>query len=105
MSYSGKVCKVCGKVIPDPAPYSLQICSQTCFYEDFWNEALDEDAIIIEGKCYHMEPEKSDSTFRGFGGRKFTVKFNDGRVVETTNLWLNGDIPKERKVSDNAVFI
>lgn len=105
MSYAGKVCRVCGKVISDPAPYSLPICSDKCFHEDFWNNTLDEDAVIVNGKCYHIGDEDSRSSFRGFDGMKYTIKFNDGRVVETTNLWYQGEVPEERNIKDNAVFI
>jgi hypothetical protein len=30
---------------------------------------------------------------------------NDGRVIETNNLWYNGVVPKERGIEDNACFI
>ena len=41
----------------------------------------------------------------GHSGREFIIKMNDGRIIETNNLWYNGEVPKERNVADNAVFL
>ena len=30
---------------------------------------------------------------------------NNGEIIETNNLWYNGEIPKDRNIQDNAVFI
>ena len=82
-------CQVCGKEIK----------------KQFWNEVLDNNAIIINGNCYHVDNEDSTSCFRGFGGRPFTIKMNDGKIIHTTNLWHHGTIPKEFYKGDNAEFI
>lgn len=52
-------------------------------------------------------PETGPSAWRGFGGSKFKVKMNDGRVFETTNLWCQGHITPQwkDKLPDNAEFI
>lgn len=44
---------------------------------------------------------------RGHGGRKFVIHFHDGRIVETTNLWCQGDIPAQfrDRLPDNATFL
>lgn len=100
-------CKVCGKEITEPQ-YSEPICSHKCFIENFWDEALDDEAIIIEGVCYHDGGYKDPHLYNGFlgcAGRKFVIQMNDGRVTVTNNLWYNGEIPEERKVPDNAKFI
>jgi len=70
----------------------------------FWKETLDETAVIINGRCYHIGDEDSKSYFRGFGGALFIIEFFDGRVVRTTNLWENGVIPPRYRVPDNARF-
>lgn len=100
-------CIICGKEIEKSGYGNAVLCSSKCFTENFWNENLDETAIIINGECYHdggMKPV-GYSGFLGHGGRYFKIQMNDGRVIETNNLWCNGDIPKERHVEDNAVFI
>ena len=94
-------CSVCGKEVKE-FMYSGNICSDKCFTKNFWEEALDDSAVIINGKCYHIGDEDSTSYFRGFGGRPIVIIFNDGRKVRTTNLWHNGTIPKEYYKGDNA---
>jgi hypothetical protein len=44
------------------------------------------------------------SQHKGCGGRKHIIKFKDGKIVETTNLWHQGEIPEELKniLVDNA---
>jgi hypothetical protein len=68
---------------------------------------LDDTAIIINGECYHdggMKPPGYGG-FMGHSGKLFKIEMLDGRVIETNNLWYNGEIPVERKVEDNARFI
>lgn len=93
-------CPVCGKEVEDMM--YTEACSTACFRKAFWQEALDDTAIIINGNCYHIAP--AQGTFKGFGGGKFHIIFNDGREVITTNLWHNGAIPEEYKKENNARF-
>lgn len=100
-------CEICGKEIEKSKYLSNVLCSKKCFIEHFWNEHLDETAIIIDGVCYHdggMKPPGYEG-FLGFGGHLFRIQMNDGRIIETNNLWHNGDVPKNRCVKDNAVFL
>ena len=96
-------CQVCGKEIKEQ--YTTGTCSEKCFQKQFWNEVLDNNAIIIDGNCYPVDNEDSTSYFRGFGGRPFTIKMHDGKSIHTTNLWHQGTIPKEFYKGDNAEFI
>ena len=100
-------CIICGKEIEKSGYSHKVICSSECFSIDFWNECLDESAIIVNGECYHDggRKPKGYSGFMGFGGQEFTIKMNDGRIIDTNNLWYNGEVPKERGISDNAQFI
>ncbi len=63
---------------------------------------------IIDGTHYVIGDEDSKETyFRGFGGAKFHIKFNDGTEITTTNLWYQG-VPSEHfkdKFPNNAEFI
>ena len=95
-------CIICGKKI-EKKIYFDPICSQECFRVNFWNEQLNDKAIIIGGECYHVGEKQGGSL--GFGGAKFTIQMNDGRIIETNNLWYNGKVPEDRKVKDNAKFV
>ena len=100
-------CVICGKEIEKSMYSNADLCSRACFGEYFWNDTLDETAIIINGECYHdggMKPA-GYTGFLGHAGRYFKIQMNDGRIIETNNLWYNGEVPKERCVKDNAVFI
>ena len=100
-------CVICGKEIERSRYFNKVLCSAECHTIDFWNYHLDDDAIIIDGCCYHDGGMKAPGYmgFMGYGGRLFTIQMNDGRIIKTNNLWCNGDVPKERNIKDNAVFI
>lgn len=84
-----------------------------CFICNFWRERLKEDselpphtACMIDGTHYVIGPEESNSYFRGFGGARFQIEFNDGTKVVTTNLWCQGE-PEgywREQFPDNARF-
>lgn len=88
---------------------------EKCEYCKYWEEMYQQDlespphtACMIDGKHYIICDENSKETyFRGFGGQKFIIKFNDGTEVITTNLWYQG-IPCNHwkdKFENNAQFI
>lgn len=69
--------------------------------DEFWQEKLDFDkenphkGCVIDNHHYIIDDEDSKATyFRGFGGAKFRIKFNDGQIITTTNLWHQGEIPE-----------
>ena len=83
-----------------------------CFDCWFWLKKLHlkpEDKIrqAIIGGNHWMIGYEGPSIFRGMGGRRYIILFNDGRLVETTNLWHQGLIPTEFRtlLLDNAVFV
>lgn len=92
--------------------YRLQL-KQLCFGCDYWlgkvNVSSSHRQVRVAGKCYYIGAESSeDRSGRGFGGRRFLIRFHDGRgEVVTTNLWHNGEIPLlfRDRLPDNAVFI
>jgi hypothetical protein len=65
--------------------------------------------VRANGHHYVIEADGSDNLFgmRGFGGEEFTIRFHDGRVVKTTNLWAQGVIPERfrERLPDNAEFV
>lgn len=100
-------CIICGKEINKSLYSNEVLCSSECFYENFWNDCLDDSAIIINGMCYHDGGRRPDGYqgFIGFGGREFCIKMNNGEVIRTNNLWSNGIVPENRNIKDNAVFV
>lgn len=105
------VCEICGKEIEKSYYSDNVLCSTECFSKHYWLEFVekknDKDMVRCNGTHYTIGDEDSKSCFRGFDGRKFKVHFFDGRVVETTNLWCQGDIPEEfrKELKDNAVVV
>lgn len=69
---------------------------------DSWEEPL---AVIAGHSHFRIRPE--DYRFKGHGGHRFVIKFFDGRVITTTNLWSQGDIPEHfwELMPDNANFV
>lgn len=102
-------CPVCGKELENP-PYYNGFCSDECFHIHFWRIVLDDEAIIINGSCYHIGPEPEDPKnyrgFLGFGGQEFKIrKFGSDEIIVTHNLWCQGDLPEDFKRDDNAQFV
>lgn len=73
------------------------------FYKEFWTEKIN-----AKKRSFHRYPVVNGEMFRvgndtdyvkGFCGTKFCIKFFDGAVVYTNNLWHNGTIPDNFKKS------
>lgn len=110
-------CVVCGKEIEESRYMGDAIlCSSECFHVNFWNEKVAKygngtsgyakTVAIVNGNHYIVKPDSSDSFFQGHGGRQFKIEFNDGRIVQSKNVWHQGDIPDTHKhlLPDNAIF-
>lgn len=108
------ICKVCGKPFTKTKwgePYKL-ICSEECFEKNFWLEIIQEKEHhpVIDGTCYYLNRNDLEGRgpFKGCAGHHFRIRFLDtGEVVDTTNLWVNGDIPEEfrDRLPDTAEFL
>jgi hypothetical protein len=106
-----ETCEFCGSGFTrrcEPESY----IGNNCFDCSFWLKKInlpEEDEarrVIVDGQHYRLGLNNS-GPFRGFGGRKYTILFNDNRVVETSCLWHQGAIPERfrGKLLNNAVFI
>lgn len=90
-------CPTCGKELGTYVSdeYSMKETGE-CFGCSLWRERLPlvgkPNIAIIDGTFYTIGDENSKDPFRGFGGDKFVIKFKDGRVVTTNNLWCGGEI-------------
>ncbi len=110
---SGKteICEFCGNEFSRICEEDAYI-GNNCFHCSFWlkkiNVSAEDEArrVIIDGQHYRLGGDFT-GPFRGFGGRKFTILFHHGRVVETRCLWYQGQIPERFRIMlpDNAVFL
>ena len=111
-------CEICGKEIEKSMYGNAILCSRECFYDHFWiqkckaQEADPYEYAIIDGESYHFNKDKpivpdNGFDFLGFGGRKFTIRYNNGDTYTTNNLWNQGKIPEKfrDRLKDNAVFV
>ena len=103
-------CVICGKEIDESCYMNAILCSQKCFVDHYWKEIIKEKDkyIIIDGTCYMLGESLSthNTDIAGFGGRTFYIRYFDGRVIQTNNLWLNGTVPNKYKniLKDEAEF-
>ena len=114
-------CSICGKkeVISNYIPETMKKLEkyQMCFKCNHWreqheldiNERGEHNYAIVNGTHYVLCPP-TNSYFKGYGGRKFTFKFNDGTIKECNNVWCQGDVkdahPHWQEIyKDNAVIL
>lgn len=86
-----------------------------CFDCNFWRGIIDNqnsDCVRVNGEHYYIQPDLDciqpfPDSFAGHGGAKFNIRFNDGRMIETRNLWSQGAIPDSFRslLPDNARFL
>jgi len=110
-------CKFCGKHEENrwikshhDALLKAQLCSSCHFWHEKieWRKQNDPKPVVVDGVHYRIGNESASRLgSRGFSGSKFIIKFFDGRVVESTNLWCQGNIPEKFRdvLTDNARFI
>jgi len=108
-------CKECGKIVSTNYLNETKealIAGNICFKCHFWVSKLvikdNPRTVRVDGTHYYIDDDKPrGSSFLGFGGAEFNIKFNDGRLVTSHNLWCQGDIPEhfKERLPDNAVFV
>lgn len=107
-----KECVICGRMVQSHfyEPTKEQIVYKNmCFECNFWDEkqkTLGDSVMIVDGHMYRIGDENSTSYFRGFGGNKFTFN-KSGKIIVSTNVWSNGDIPffYRKVLPNNAIII
>ena len=91
-------CEICGQQIEKSMFSNAVLCSAKCHTAHYWLERVknkdSKTQVVIGDTMYQIEPEDDIGAFRGYDGALFYVKFYDGRLVRTTNLWFNGKIPE-----------
>ena len=81
-----------------------------CFTCLFWTHHLESPlphSVVIAGVHYVIGDEAPLGSTRGFGGQRYVIRFPDGSVTETTNLWMQGRIPDafREQLPDTAAFV
>ena len=105
------ICIICGKEFDGKAYYGeySDCCCHECFTKKFWNNIIAEkdEHIVVDGTCYAIATTPTNGSY-GFGGRRFKIKMLDtGDVIETNNLWYQGEVPEEYRdlLPNTAQFI
>lgn len=109
-------CRRCGeKELPaswlDGDDLRLAGLCRTCY---FWDEKIrwklegNKDVVIANHVHYMVrrDGEGIMGGLLGYGGRRWLIKWQDGREMVTHNLWCQGPIPEEYwdQLPDNAVL-
>lgn len=78
----------------------LSECFNCNHFMDLFRRPDRSDCIVVQRFDVHGQPishymyGEGGGRRAGFGGDKWTIKYLDGRVVTTTNLWHQGEIPQ-----------
>lgn len=91
-------------------PHTVDVKTSFHNSDDYWSKQASDrsDAVVIDGVHYRIRPDRPNpGPGCGYGGRKFTIRFHDGREVRTRNLWYQGPIPPawRDRLPDNAEFV
>jgi hypothetical protein len=104
---------------PEPDPDLDYDAEQAAFLVSFWEEKVawrkagdvtpDGRPVIRAGGFHHiLGDERAEPAWRGNCGRRYAFEMlDDGRTVETTDLWDQGEIPPQFRdaLPDNAEVI
>ena len=88
-----------------------KLCYTCNFWWNRWKKCGDMRSIIVADRAYWIGNEDSSpSHTRGFGGAPYLIHlFNvtPNKLMKSTNLWANGDIPERFKIriANNAHFL
>lgn len=108
------ICKECKEKIEFnyyKAVIQIMKQKQLCFNCLFWTEYIElknkSESVRIKGEHYWIGEEDGPFHFRGFGGKKFKIRFKNSKEITTTNLWYQGEIPDRfrDRLPNNAEFI
>ena len=84
-------CVNCRRCLSDDGQPSLR-SNRRCFGEQFWSE------VYEEKERHFVEDDNCVCSFTfgegGFGNSRYTVKLENGEVLEDVGLWHRGSLPK-----------
>jgi len=107
------VCPICSEnstqlVVGVLYPHDRQLSCLDCYVWENRQRAYSNYSIVVIGKyCYYIGSECLSYSRRGFGGRKFRIKYKNGQIITTTNLVDLGKVPEklQHKMPNNANFV
>ncbi len=111
---SGLKCCECGHLVETRSYVSSPelVRDRLCFHCAHWMRLFkerDNSCVIVANDTIreHFMIGSGNSRFRGFGGRGFKIRFTNGQVVATNDLWFQGDIPEHfwDRFPVNAEFV
>lgn len=81
------------------------LCQSCQHWADLAMNKDNQEVVRYKGQHYIVGEQEAD--YKGMGGQKFIIKFDDGRTIETDNLWHQGNIPESwlEILSNNATII
>lgn len=99
-------CTICGETLEEKGTYDyegigVEEVEGYCFTCNFWANQVKvhkeepNRRFMINGMSYSIGPEDA-GVMRGYGGCKFTILYK-GEVIETTNMWCQGQVPEHFK--------
>jgi hypothetical protein len=113
-----KRCYVCGQKINKQDIYyqigsNSYICNKpSCYNFYYWDNLATRmisdkyhEYVIVDKKVYQIGSDQDEP--QGFGGKYWSIQFNDGTHVDTHSLWYKGELPKrlQHDFKDNAKFL
>lgn len=106
-------CHICGK--EETLYWNLStnkelVEHQMCFTCNHWRGHFERNldkSVRVKNIHYMILPDEHNKRFSGFGGSLFKIRFHDGTIKETRNLWCQGHISEQwrNKLPDNAEFL
>lgn len=98
-----QACVLCGA--PDSGYWNMltrerMLAEQLCFLCDGWlriaekHNGTPQQVVTPEYQHYVIGKGGGPASCRGFGGTKWAVSFTDGRIVQTDDLWQQGQVPE-----------
>jgi len=109
-------CKYCGQEIEKDRYFkeveNRMLQNEACFECNFWLEKInakwDKYQIPFRYKHEHyiadINPAHKNSSFKGFGGKKVQVTFDNKEIKTFDNVWYQGEIPERfwKDLPDNV---
>lgn len=84
-------CVNCRRCLSDDGQPSLRK-NRRCFGEQFWSEVLE------ESERHFVESDGCVCSYTfgegGFGNQRYTIKLENGEILEDVGLWHRGSLPK-----------
>ena len=105
-------CSKCGGFVPLTYQNNKQLIEhKMCFNCNHFRKQFEamktnKNKYIVNGGFYTVYPDDPQAVFKGFGGRLFHIKeIATGKVIDSRNVWHQGQIPKAWEFENTAEFM